>query len=53
MAADLSGAEGAATVVAEVQRHLGGVDILVNVLGGSEAPSGGFAALGEETGRAN
>jgi NAD(P)-dependent dehydrogenase (short-subunit alcohol dehydrogenase family) len=48
VAADLSGAEGAATVVAEVQRHLGGVDILVNVLGGSEAPSGGFAALGEE-----
>lgn len=48
VAADLSSSEGAATVVAEVRRRLGGVDILVNVLGGSEAPSGGFAALGEE-----
>ncbi|SEO30361.1 SDR family oxidoreductase [Actinacidiphila rubida] len=48
VAADLSTAEGAAAVVSEVRRQVGGVDILVNVLGGSEAPSGGFAALGEE-----
>jgi NAD(P)-dependent dehydrogenase (short-subunit alcohol dehydrogenase family) len=27
---------------------VGGVDILVNTLGGSEAPAGGFAALGED-----
>jgi NAD(P)-dependent dehydrogenase (short-subunit alcohol dehydrogenase family) len=27
---------------------LGGVDIIVHVLGGSSAPGGGFAALGEE-----
>jgi NAD(P)-dependent dehydrogenase (short-subunit alcohol dehydrogenase family) len=26
-------------------QHLGGIDILVNVLGGSSAPGGGFAAL--------
>ena len=25
--------------------HLGGIDIVVNMLGGSEAPAGGFAAL--------
>jgi NADP-dependent 3-hydroxy acid dehydrogenase YdfG len=28
-----------------VLQQLGGVDILVNVLGGSSAPGGGFAAL--------
>ncbi|WP_372461682.1 SDR family oxidoreductase [Actinacidiphila acidipaludis] len=48
VAADLSRADGAAAVVEETRRRLGGVDILVNVLGGSEAPSGGFAALREE-----
>jgi NAD(P)-dependent dehydrogenase (short-subunit alcohol dehydrogenase family) len=31
-----------------VEARLGGVDILVNTLGGSEAPAGGFAALGED-----
>lgn len=46
--ADLATPEGAATVVEEVLRRLGGVDILVNNLGGSEAPSGGFAALDED-----
>ena len=30
-----------------VLQRLGGVDILVHVLGGSAAPAGGFAALGE------
>jgi NAD(P)-dependent dehydrogenase (short-subunit alcohol dehydrogenase family) len=48
IAADLSTADGAAQVVAEVEARLGGVDILVNTLGGSEAPAGGFAALGED-----
>jgi NAD(P)-dependent dehydrogenase (short-subunit alcohol dehydrogenase family) len=45
VAADLTTREGVVTVVDTVQRELGGLDILVNVLGGSSAPSGGFAAL--------
>ena len=43
--ADLTTKAGVQTVVDAVQRDLGGLDILVNVLGGSSAPSGGFAAL--------
>lgn len=43
--ADLSTKDGVQSVVDAVQRELGGLDILVNVLGGSSAPSGGFAAL--------
>jgi NAD(P)-dependent dehydrogenase (short-subunit alcohol dehydrogenase family) len=45
--ADLSTPEGAAAVVRSVMQQLGGIDILVNVLGGSSAPGGGFAALGD------
>jgi len=45
LAADLSTAEGVSAVVGSVMQLLGGVDILVNVLGGSSAPGGGFAAL--------
>src|ERR1700757_3357479 len=45
LAADLSTAEGASAVAQSVLRQFGGVDILVNVLGGSSAPGGGFAAL--------
>src|SRR5258706_1013517 len=45
VAADLSTAEGASAVAQSVLQQLGGVDILVNVLGGSGAPAGGFAAL--------
>lgn len=45
IAADLSTAEGAAEVARSVLEHWGGIDILVNVLGGSSAPGGGFAAL--------
>jgi NAD(P)-dependent dehydrogenase (short-subunit alcohol dehydrogenase family) len=45
--ADLSTAEGCDRVVQEVTQ-LGGVDILVNVLGGSSAPSGGFAVLSDQ-----
>jgi NAD(P)-dependent dehydrogenase (short-subunit alcohol dehydrogenase family) len=48
IAADLSTAEGAAHVAAEVDARTGGVDVLVHTLGGSEAPAGGFAALGED-----
>lgn len=45
VAADLSTAEGAAQVAAAVAERWGGVDILVNGVGGSSAPGGGFAAL--------
>ncbi len=45
VAADLSTAEGTAKVAQSVLDHWGGIDILVNVLGGSSAPGGGFAAL--------
>jgi NAD(P)-dependent dehydrogenase (short-subunit alcohol dehydrogenase family) len=48
ISADLSTAQGAAHVAAEVDARVGGVDILVNTLGGSESPAGGFAALGED-----
>src|SRR5687767_10957776 len=43
--ADLTTEAGVQAVVEAVRRDLGGLDILVNVLGGSSAPSGGFAAL--------
>jgi len=46
--ADLTTKAGVQTVVDAVGRELGGLDILVNVLGGSSAPSGGFAALDDE-----
>lgn len=45
VAADLSTAEGASEVAQSVLEQWGGIDILVNVLGGSSAPGGGFAAL--------
>jgi NAD(P)-dependent dehydrogenase (short-subunit alcohol dehydrogenase family) len=45
LAADLSTAAGASAVARSVLQRLGGIDILVNVLGGSSAPAGGFAAL--------
>ncbi len=48
IAADITTAEGCATVAKGVLDHLGGVDIIVNVLGGSSAPPGGFAALSDE-----
>ncbi len=45
VSADITTADGCATVCAAVQERFGGLDILVNVLGGSNAPAGGFAAL--------
>ncbi|WP_064710477.1 SDR family oxidoreductase [Rhizobium bangladeshense] len=46
--ADLTTGAGVQAVVDAVHRELGGLDILVNMLGGSSAPSGGFAALTDE-----
>lgn len=43
--ADLTTEAGVQAVVDAVHRELGGLDILVNMLGGSSAPSGGFTAL--------
>ncbi|MBN8468828.1 SDR family oxidoreductase [Corallococcus exiguus] len=48
VAADVTTAQGCEEVVRQAMAHLGGVDILVNVLGGSTAPGGGFAALTDE-----
>ena len=45
VAADLTTAGGADRVARSVLGPWGGADILVNVLGGSSAPGGGFAAL--------
>src|SRR5689334_9107212 len=49
IAADLTTRAGCATVARAALERLGAVDILVNVLGGSSAPGGGFAALDDET----
>lgn len=45
--ADLCTAEGCAALVQSVNDQFGSLNILVNVLGGSSAPSGGFAALSD------
>lgn len=47
VAADLTTLQGCETVAGAVRDRLGGVDIIVHMLGGSSAPGGGFAALGE------
>lgn len=47
VAADLTTPTGCETVAAAVRDKMGGVDILIHMLGGSSAPGGGFAALGE------
>lgn len=47
VAADLTTAEGCAKVATEARTRLGGVDVIVHMLGGSSAPSGGYAALNE------
>jgi NAD(P)-dependent dehydrogenase (short-subunit alcohol dehydrogenase family) len=48
VAADVSTPDGARTVLDRVGERLGGVDILVNTVGGSHAGSGGFAALSDD-----
>ncbi len=47
IAADLTTAQGCEALAAAVQDRLGGVDVVVHMLGGSSAPAGGFAALGD------
>lgn len=48
IAADLMTAEGCRAVAKAALSHLGGIDIIVNVLGGSSAPGGGFLALNDD-----
>ena len=48
LATDLSTAEGAAALAARALERLGGIDILVNNVGGSSAPGGGYAALTDD-----
>ncbi|WP_293938232.1 SDR family oxidoreductase [Sphingobacterium sp. UBA5996] len=47
IASDLSKTEGAQNVVSEVLTNYGRLDILINNLGGSSTPAGGFAALSD------
>lgn len=46
--ADLGTPEGCTKVISEVISRFGSIDILVNVLGASSAPSGGFNVLTDE-----
>lgn len=48
VAGDLTTLEGCEAVAKAVREQFGGIDIIVNVLGGSSAPAGGFAALSDE-----
>lgn len=45
--ADLTTAEGVDHVAKSVLHDWGGVDVLINVLGGSNTPGGGFAAISD------
>jgi NAD(P)-dependent dehydrogenase (short-subunit alcohol dehydrogenase family) len=48
VAADITTAEGCASVAEAVRERMNGVDLIVHVAGGSSAPAGGFAALDED-----
>ncbi|WCL52917.1 SDR family oxidoreductase [Gimibacter soli] len=48
IAADLTTAEGCKAATDAAVERLGVIDIVVNVVGGSEAPPGGFAVLSDE-----
>ncbi len=45
---DLTTAQGVAHVAQTVLQRWGGVDIVINVVGGSDTPGGGFAAISDE-----
>jgi NAD(P)-dependent dehydrogenase (short-subunit alcohol dehydrogenase family) len=45
---NLTTADGCAALAQAATERLGGLDIIVNVLGGSSAPAGGFAALDDD-----
>jgi NAD(P)-dependent dehydrogenase (short-subunit alcohol dehydrogenase family) len=46
--ADVSTAEGTTAVAREILDRFGGIDIIVHNVGGSSAPSGGFATVSDE-----
>ena len=48
ISADLSTTEGGLKVIQEIGAQFGSIDILINNMGGSETPGGGFAALDDE-----
>lgn len=48
IASDLMTAEGCRTVTNAVLDRLGGIDVIVNVFGGSSAPGGGFSVLNDD-----
>jgi len=48
VSADLSTAEGTSHFARTVLEKWGGADILINVLGGSKSPGGGFAGISDE-----
>jgi NAD(P)-dependent dehydrogenase (short-subunit alcohol dehydrogenase family) len=48
VAADVTSPQGCAEIAEAVRKHLGGIDIVVHVVGGSSAPAGGFAVLNDE-----
>lgn len=48
VAADLSTAAGCAVLANAALEQLGGIDIIVNVMGGSSSPAGGFAVLDDD-----
>lgn len=48
VAADLTTVAGCQTLTSAALKQFGGIDIIVNVLGGSSSPAGGFAVLDDE-----
>jgi NAD(P)-dependent dehydrogenase (short-subunit alcohol dehydrogenase family) len=48
IASDLNKSEGTEKVINEIKTKFGGVDILINNLGGSNTPGGGFKVLTDE-----
>jgi NAD(P)-dependent dehydrogenase (short-subunit alcohol dehydrogenase family) len=45
---DISTAAGVQEVIGRIQQEWGGLDILVNNVGGSDAPNGGYKALSDD-----